>query len=40
MSHHIYDEYYIDIPQENLINPFSMISDNDNEIDPIELEDV
>ena len=36
MSHYIYDEYYIDIPQENLVNPFSTIPNN--EIHPIELE--
>jgi hypothetical protein len=34
MSYHTYDKYYIDIPHENIINPFSMISNN--EIHPIE----
>jgi hypothetical protein len=30
MSHHIYDEYYIEIPPENMINPFSIISNYEN----------
>src|SRR6266498_4530118 len=28
MSQYIYDEYYIEIPPENMINPFSIISNN------------